>query len=328
MSPHATIDLEDLGLDRGAHLLIERALGALPVGGRLDVRGRDPALGVHLRAWARARGHALRSTRARSCAAAPTATAGSTPSAPAALRPADVLERPGATLGPRRARRAGRAGRSGRPLRPRGKTPGLGRAGAAPVRPGRRQPVGPGDGRRLGRAVRAGARDRGGGRPGDDLSGRKRAGGADRPGPLSGPHSPAFSRSAAGAGRAGRRRSAPHRRVRPPRGAAGRSARRLGRGRPRVADHAARGAGLCARVVLAVGAGRGQFLEPARLSRDPRAGSGCPAHDSSRPPGRVAPRRLRHGPPRAPGPRWIPRCAVGCARPSSGATTRCSTRPA
>ncbi len=57
MSPPAIIDLEDLGLDRGAHLLIERALSALPVGGHLDVRGRDPALGVHLRAWARSRGH-------------------------------------------------------------------------------------------------------------------------------------------------------------------------------------------------------------------------------------------------------------------------------
>ena len=57
VSPPTTIDLEDLGLDRGAHLLIDRALSALPIGGRLEVRGRDPALGVHLRAWARARGH-------------------------------------------------------------------------------------------------------------------------------------------------------------------------------------------------------------------------------------------------------------------------------
>lgn len=57
MSPHAIIDLEDLGLDRGAHLLIDRALAGLPVGGRLEVRGRDPALQVHLRAWARGQGH-------------------------------------------------------------------------------------------------------------------------------------------------------------------------------------------------------------------------------------------------------------------------------
>src|SRR5215471_4279218 len=57
MSPRATIDLEDLGLDRGAHLLIDRALSVLPVGGSLVVTGRDPALQVHLRAWSRAHGH-------------------------------------------------------------------------------------------------------------------------------------------------------------------------------------------------------------------------------------------------------------------------------
>ncbi len=57
MSPRATIDLEDLGLDRGAHLLIDRALSDLPVGGELEVRGRDPALAIHLRAWCRSRGH-------------------------------------------------------------------------------------------------------------------------------------------------------------------------------------------------------------------------------------------------------------------------------
>jgi hypothetical protein len=53
------IDLEDLGLERGAHLLIDRALNDLAVGGRLTVRGRDPALGIHLRAWARGRGHTV-----------------------------------------------------------------------------------------------------------------------------------------------------------------------------------------------------------------------------------------------------------------------------
>src|SRR5438067_11442623 len=59
VSPPPIIDLEDLGLDRGGHLLIERALRALPSGARLEVRGRDPVLGIHLRAWARARGHAF-----------------------------------------------------------------------------------------------------------------------------------------------------------------------------------------------------------------------------------------------------------------------------
>jgi hypothetical protein len=59
VSPPATIDLEGLGLDGGAHLLIERALAGLPPGGRLAVRGRAPGLGVHLRACARSRGHRL-----------------------------------------------------------------------------------------------------------------------------------------------------------------------------------------------------------------------------------------------------------------------------
>jgi hypothetical protein len=98
MSPHATIDLEDLGLDRGAHLLIERALSALPVGGRLDVRGRDPALAVHLRGWARARGHGF--------AAPGTLTRGGADrdrwlNAQRAGGPAsvDIVERPGARWG-------------------------------------------------------------------------------------------------------------------------------------------------------------------------------------------------------------------------------------
>jgi len=57
MSPPPTIDLEDLGLDRGAHLLIERALRDLAPGDRLHVLGRDAQLPIHLRAWCRAHGH-------------------------------------------------------------------------------------------------------------------------------------------------------------------------------------------------------------------------------------------------------------------------------
>ncbi len=56
----ATIDLEDLGLDTGGHLLLEHALRGLDPGGRLHVRGRHPALAVHLSAWCRANGHRLR----------------------------------------------------------------------------------------------------------------------------------------------------------------------------------------------------------------------------------------------------------------------------
>ena len=52
-----TLDLEGLGFEDGAHLLLKRALADLPPGGRLEVTGRAPALAVHLRAWCRARGH-------------------------------------------------------------------------------------------------------------------------------------------------------------------------------------------------------------------------------------------------------------------------------
>jgi hypothetical protein len=44
-------------LDRGAHLLLDRALAPLGPGARVVVTGTDPALAVHLGVWARARGH-------------------------------------------------------------------------------------------------------------------------------------------------------------------------------------------------------------------------------------------------------------------------------
>ncbi|SIQ47082.1 hypothetical protein [Micromonospora avicenniae] len=53
------IDLEDLSLDAGGHLLIDRALAGLAPGDRLVVHGRHPALAVHLAAWCRAEGHRL-----------------------------------------------------------------------------------------------------------------------------------------------------------------------------------------------------------------------------------------------------------------------------
>ena len=53
------IDLDELGLDRGGHLLVKRALAGVAEGGRLEVRGRAPALPVHLRAWCRGQGHRL-----------------------------------------------------------------------------------------------------------------------------------------------------------------------------------------------------------------------------------------------------------------------------
>ncbi|HVF14513.1 MAG TPA: sulfurtransferase TusA family protein, partial [Acidimicrobiales bacterium] len=57
MSPPPTIDLEGLGFEEGAHLLLKRGLATVPAGGRLEVRGRAPALAVHLRAWCRSHGH-------------------------------------------------------------------------------------------------------------------------------------------------------------------------------------------------------------------------------------------------------------------------------
>ncbi|GAA3054889.1 hypothetical protein GCM10010464_19500 [Pseudonocardia yunnanensis] len=53
----APLDLDFLGFERGAHLLVRRSLREVPIGGRVTVTGGDPALGVHLRAWARREGH-------------------------------------------------------------------------------------------------------------------------------------------------------------------------------------------------------------------------------------------------------------------------------
>lgn len=54
-----TIDIKDLGFDRGAHLLVKRALADIAVGEKLCVKGRAPELAVHLRAWCRSQGHEL-----------------------------------------------------------------------------------------------------------------------------------------------------------------------------------------------------------------------------------------------------------------------------
>jgi hypothetical protein len=52
------LDLGPLGFDRGAHLLLKRALTNGPV----EVRGGHPALAVHLPAWARQHGHGVERT--------------------------------------------------------------------------------------------------------------------------------------------------------------------------------------------------------------------------------------------------------------------------
>lgn len=58
-SPQPTIDIEDLGLDRGAHLLLRRALRGIAPGDELLVTGRHPDLASGLRAWCRSQGHEL-----------------------------------------------------------------------------------------------------------------------------------------------------------------------------------------------------------------------------------------------------------------------------
>ena len=58
-SPSRIIDIEDLGFDRGAHLLIKKALADIPVGEKIGVRGCAPDVAVHLRGWCRSQGHEI-----------------------------------------------------------------------------------------------------------------------------------------------------------------------------------------------------------------------------------------------------------------------------
>jgi hypothetical protein len=51
------VELGPLGIDRGGHLLVKRALDGLAPGETLEVRGGDPHLAVHLGGWARRHGH-------------------------------------------------------------------------------------------------------------------------------------------------------------------------------------------------------------------------------------------------------------------------------
>jgi hypothetical protein len=59
--PLSTVNLEDLALGAGGHLLVDRALRDLPAGERLVVSGTDPLLGAHLPAWCRRRGDRVES---------------------------------------------------------------------------------------------------------------------------------------------------------------------------------------------------------------------------------------------------------------------------
>ncbi len=51
------VDLENVGLDRGGHLLLKRALGPLPSGAKLEVHGRAEGLEAQIRAFCRATGN-------------------------------------------------------------------------------------------------------------------------------------------------------------------------------------------------------------------------------------------------------------------------------
>ena len=56
---HAALDLGELGLAEGGHLLLKRALRGLAPGEVLEVSGLQGELAAHLRGWCRARGHGL-----------------------------------------------------------------------------------------------------------------------------------------------------------------------------------------------------------------------------------------------------------------------------
>lgn len=58
-SPPPTIDIEALGFDAGAHLLVKHALAGLPLGEVLRVTGHAPAWQVQLADWCRGQGHGL-----------------------------------------------------------------------------------------------------------------------------------------------------------------------------------------------------------------------------------------------------------------------------
>ncbi|GAA1713262.1 hypothetical protein GCM10009765_72950 [Fodinicola feengrottensis] len=53
------LDLENLGFERGAHILLQQALKTLDPGEELVVHGTDPALRVHVEAWCRRSGHRI-----------------------------------------------------------------------------------------------------------------------------------------------------------------------------------------------------------------------------------------------------------------------------
>jgi len=103
MQCDASLDLEDLGLDEGGHLLVKRALGALPVGATLEVYGSVDGLAVHLRGWCRQQGHAVAlaspDTKAVAIVTRGEADVGRWCGAQPAGEPDGIVERPSPTWG-------------------------------------------------------------------------------------------------------------------------------------------------------------------------------------------------------------------------------------
>lgn len=55
----AHVELGDLGLDQGGHLLIKRALRNVQPGSAISVTGNSTELAIHLRGWCRGQGHKI-----------------------------------------------------------------------------------------------------------------------------------------------------------------------------------------------------------------------------------------------------------------------------
>ena len=329
-SPRMRIDLDDLGFDRGGHLLVARALAGTPVGADLRGRGARPAARAPSRhvvscTWSRVPDPRL---GRRNRGAGPTGPArrramGPSARAPEARRRRGLIARPPAEWGLAARGALVEAGGPTPRFDARRARPRVGRHRAPPVRAGRGVAVGPRDRGRLGCAGRASRRRRGRGGAGDDVPRRERAGCARGAGSLPRPvhphfrevvqllavqvadearHVEVFTRRAAARDTLGVRRG-------------GRASLQTLLDEP---DFTLAG------FLLSV-LGEGTFLNLLSFLGRPRAGSGDAHGRAPRVAGRGSPRRLRPGAPRAPPRRPSPSCVPASGRPSNGGTTRCGT---
>lgn len=86
-----SLDLGGLGFDRGAHLLVKRALAPAVPGEKVAISGSAPELAVHLRAWCRAHGHGFSHD--------PLAVVKGVPEPAWSPTPSEVVDRPPRTWG-------------------------------------------------------------------------------------------------------------------------------------------------------------------------------------------------------------------------------------